>query len=54
MSDAVAALSLAEGLPAELKMEALREAAHHLERLVGKVDVEDYLGRVFSKFCVGK
>lgn len=32
----------------------LREAAHHLTELIGSVDVEDVLGRVFSTFCVGK
>jgi tRNA modification GTPase len=32
----------------------LREAAHHLAELIGSVDVEDILERVFSTFCVGK
>lgn len=32
----------------------LREAAHHLTELIGSVDVEDVLERVFSTFCVGK
>jgi tRNA modification GTPase len=32
----------------------LREAAHHLAELVGSIDVDDVLGRVFSSFCVGK
>lgn len=32
----------------------LRQAAHHLAELIGSVDVEDVLGRVFSTFCVGK
>lgn len=32
----------------------LREAAHHLGELIGSIDVEDVLGRVFSSFCVGK
>ena len=32
----------------------LREAAHHLGELIGSIDVEDVLGRVFSAFCVGK
>ncbi|MDO5640758.1 MAG: tRNA uridine-5-carboxymethylaminomethyl(34) synthesis GTPase MnmE [Paracoccus sp. (in: a-proteobacteria)] len=54
MGDAVVALSGTDGLPPEVVMENLREATHHLERLVGRVDVEDYLGHVFSKFCVGK
>lgn len=54
MAGAVGALTVSSELPPEVKMEMLREAAHHLERLVGKVDVEDYLGQVFSNFCVGK
>lgn len=32
----------------------LHEAAHHLAELIGSVDVEDVLARVFSTFCVGK
>jgi tRNA modification GTPase len=32
----------------------LREAAYHLAELIGSVDVEDVLERVFSTFCVGK
>jgi tRNA modification GTPase len=32
----------------------LREAAYRLAELIGSVDVEDVLGRVFSTFCVGK
>jgi len=32
----------------------LHQAAHHLGELIGSIDVEDVLGRVFSTFCVGK
>jgi tRNA modification GTPase len=32
----------------------LRSAVHALETLVGAVDVDDVLARVFSTFCVGK
>lgn len=32
----------------------LREATRHLEELIGAVDVEDILDRVFASFCVGK
>jgi tRNA modification GTPase len=32
----------------------LHEAAAALESLIGAVDVEDILDRVFSTFCVGK
>ncbi|NHF72936.1 tRNA uridine-5-carboxymethylaminomethyl(34) synthesis GTPase MnmE [Paracoccus xiamenensis] len=54
MQAAVDALDLPEGLAPELLAEAMREALHHLQRLVGKIDVDDYLDRVFSTFCVGK
>lgn len=32
----------------------LRQAAHHLSELIGTVDVDEVLGRLFSTFCVGK
>jgi tRNA modification GTPase len=32
----------------------VRAAAHALEELVGAVDIEDVLAKVFSSFCVGK
>jgi tRNA modification GTPase len=32
----------------------VRTAAHHLTELIGSVDVEDVLTRVFSTFCIGK
>ena len=54
MQAAVDALDVAVDTPPELMAEALREALHHLQRLVGKIDVDDYLDRVFSTFCVGK
>lgn len=54
MADAVAALSISSELEPEFLSEAIREAVYHLQRLVGRIDVDDYLGQVFSKFCVGK
>ena len=41
-------------LPAELIAEELRAARFALERLIGTVDVEDILGDIFSRFCIGK
>jgi tRNA modification GTPase len=38
----------------ELIAEELRLAQRLLEGLVGKVDAEDLLGAIFSRFCVGK
>jgi tRNA modification GTPase len=40
--------------PSSVAAVHLREAAHHLAELIGSVDVEDVLERVFSTFCVGK
>jgi tRNA modification GTPase len=41
-------------LPAVVAAVHLREATRELEELIGAVDVEDVLDRVFSSFCVGK
>lgn len=38
----------------DLASEELRSAVFTLERLVGRVDVEDVLDKVFSSFCIGK
>lgn len=38
----------------ELAAEALRRAGTALERLLGRVDPEDILDRLFSQFCIGK
>jgi|CXWK01.1.fsa_nt_gi tRNA modification GTPase len=39
---------------AELRAEDVRRAAHALGRITGRVDVEDVLGEIFSRFCIGK
>lgn len=41
-------------LPVELMAEDLRAARFALDRLIGQVDVEDILGDIFSRFCIGK
>jgi tRNA modification GTPase len=38
----------------ELRAEDLRLAAHALGRITGRVDVEDVLGEIFGRFCIGK
>jgi tRNA modification GTPase len=50
------ALSFAQSGPEhyDLASEELRSAIFTLERLVGRVDVEDVLDKVFSSFCIGK
>ncbi len=40
--------------PAELISEDIREALGALERLIGRVGVEEMLGEVFASFCLGK
>jgi tRNA modification GTPase len=54
-----AALALARiidnpGAPAELAAEDLRVAMVSLQRLTGLIDVEDILGEIFARFCIGK
>lgn len=43
-----------DGLPATVAAVHLRTAVAALEELIGAVDVEDVLDRVFRDFCVGK
>jgi tRNA modification GTPase len=38
----------------ELRAEDLRQAAAALGRITGRVDVEDVLGEIFGRFCIGK
>ncbi|MFZ5737913.1 MAG: tRNA uridine-5-carboxymethylaminomethyl(34) synthesis GTPase MnmE [Pseudomonadota bacterium] len=56
LADAAASLtrSLVAGLAEEIVAEELRAAAHDLGRLLGRVDVEDVLGEIFGRFCIGK
>jgi len=56
LEDALAAVRDAERRLAnwELAAEALRHASLALERLIGRVDAEQVLDRLFSSFCIGK
>jgi tRNA modification GTPase len=38
----------------ELKAECIRAAAEGIGRITGRIDVEEWLGAIFSRFCVGK
>ncbi|MEM8754445.1 MAG: tRNA uridine-5-carboxymethylaminomethyl(34) synthesis GTPase MnmE [Pseudomonadota bacterium] len=38
----------------ELRAHHLREALRELSGLIGEVDIEDVLGDIFSRFCIGK
>jgi len=44
----------ADELSPELAAEELRIAAYEIGRIAGRVDVEDILDQVFSRFCIGK
>jgi tRNA modification GTPase len=44
----------AAGQGDELIAEELRVASHALGRLLGRVDVEDILDKIFREFCIGK
>ncbi|MFB9912154.1 tRNA uridine-5-carboxymethylaminomethyl(34) synthesis GTPase MnmE [Rhizobium paknamense] len=46
--------SLADDLGLEVRADFLRSASDALARLIGRVDTETLLGKIFSEFCVGK
>lgn len=54
LEDALAALAVPRGQPAELLAEAVRQASHRLSEVVGKIAPDDYLDEIFSRFCIGK
>ena len=51
------ALQIASGFPIdvlELRAEELRRASRFLDRLTGRIDHDEVLGAIFSRFCIGK
>ncbi len=60
LGQAVSALSAAiggledDGAMIDLIAEDLRTAVRAVDSLVGRIDVEDVLGEIFSSFCIGK
>ncbi|MCU0636210.1 MAG: tRNA uridine-5-carboxymethylaminomethyl(34) synthesis GTPase MnmE [Gemmatimonadaceae bacterium] len=52
--DAFLAAWESRAAPASVAAIHVRSATHHLDELIGSVDVEEILGRVFASFCVGK
>ena len=48
------ARTLAEGLSPEFVAEELRGALQAIGEVVGRVDSEDLLGKIFGAFCIGK
>jgi len=54
---AVSALRRAVAFPVEmleLRAEELRRASRSLDRLTGRIDHDEVLGAIFSRFCIGK
>ena len=45
---------LSAGLSWDLVGEDVKQAIRALDGIIGRVDVEDVLGRIFSSFCIGK
>jgi tRNA modification GTPase len=45
---------ISEALPASVAAVHIRAAVAALDELIGVVDVDDVLGRVFATFCIGK
>jgi tRNA modification GTPase len=45
---------LEEELMPEVMAEEMRRAARHLASITGRIDVEEFLGHIFSEFCIGK
>ena len=53
-ADALRSCLAVAGRGDELAAEELRVASQSLGRLLGRVDVEDVLDRIFREFCIGK
>ncbi len=52
---AAAALHAAAAAPLpELRAESLRHAAQAFARIAGRIDIDDVLDQIFSRFCIGK
>ncbi|MEM9708358.1 MAG: tRNA uridine-5-carboxymethylaminomethyl(34) synthesis GTPase MnmE [Pseudomonadota bacterium] len=46
--------ALSDGAPTEIAAEEIRAAVLALDKLIGRVGVEDVLDEVFARFCIGK
>jgi tRNA modification GTPase len=52
--EAADALDYVGNEPLEVVADGLRRAGEAIGRLTGRIDVEDVLGSIFSRFCIGK
>src|SRR5690606_21425152 len=46
--------AVADAISGELLATDLRQAQYYLGAITGKITVEDLLGSIFSRFCIGK
>ena len=53
LKDALSAIEVGDFM-VDLVAEDLRTAARAIDSLLGRIDVEDILGEIFSSFCIGK
>lgn len=53
-ADALATFARGHKFDLELRAEDLRLASDAIGRLVGRIDVEEILGEIFGRFCIGK
>lgn len=51
---ALARIAADPRLPSEIVAEEIRIAQNAVGRIAGRVDVEDVLGEIFGRFCIGK
>ncbi|WP_265501200.1 tRNA uridine-5-carboxymethylaminomethyl(34) synthesis GTPase MnmE [Paracoccus beibuensis] len=54
IEQAISDLNIGDDNSAEVVAEALRQTGVALDRLIGRIEVEDYLDKIFSSFCIGK
>jgi len=47
-------IAISDGLTGDLLATDIREALFHLGSITGEITIEDVLGSIFSKFCIGK
>ena len=47
-------VAIGEGLTGDLLATDIREALFYLGSITGEITVEDVLGSIFSRFCIGK
>jgi tRNA modification GTPase len=43
-----------ENAPVEVYVKEIDQALDYVGQINGRIDTEEVLGRIFSKFCVGK